>query len=140
MSQSYEAEADNEYVIRGNSAVMKCEVPSFVADFVVVEMWLDSAGNTYLPGSDYGNESFPPYSAQCLQEAVTVYTCDSTVVHQFYQSRVIDEFVLRGNTATLKCLIPSFVADFVQVVEWITDDGSFSATPTSDTNYGNTIC
>ncbi|KAJ4435738.1 hypothetical protein ANN_18355 [Periplaneta americana] len=110
VSQSYEAEADNEYVIRGNSAVMKCEVPSFVADFVVVEMWLDSAGNTYLPGSDY-------------------------VVHQFYQSRVIDEFVLRGNTATLKCLIPSFVADFVQVVEWITDDGSFSATPTSDTNY-----
>lgn len=56
MSQSYEAEADNEYVIRGNSAVMKCEVPSFVADFVVVEMWLDSAGNTYLPGSDHGNE------------------------------------------------------------------------------------
>jgi hypothetical protein len=56
VAQSYEAEADNEYVIRGNSAVMKCEVPSFVADFVVVEMWLDSAGNTYLPGSDYGNE------------------------------------------------------------------------------------
>ncbi|PSN52396.1 hypothetical protein C0J52_03159 [Blattella germanica] len=110
VSQSYEAEADNEYVIRGNSAVMKCEVPSFVADFVVVEMWQDSAGNTYLPGSDY-------------------------VVHQFYQSRVIDEFVLRGNTATVKCLIPSFVADFVQVVEWITDDGSFSTTPTSDTDY-----
>ena len=56
MAQSYEAEADNEYVIRGNSAVMKCEVPSFVADFVFVEMWLDSAGSTYLPGSDYGNE------------------------------------------------------------------------------------
>lgn len=56
VAQSYEAEADNEYVIRGNSAVMKCEVPSFVADFVFVEMWLDSAGNTYLPGSDYGNE------------------------------------------------------------------------------------
>jgi hypothetical protein len=56
VSQPYEAEADNEYVIRGNSAVMKCEVPSFVADFVVVEMWLDSAGNTFLPGSDYGNE------------------------------------------------------------------------------------
>lgn len=53
--QTYEIEADNEYVIRGNSAVMKCEVPSFVADFVHVEMWQDSMNNTYLPGQDsYG--------------------------------------------------------------------------------------
>lgn len=53
--QPYEAEADNEYVIRGNSVVMKCEVPSFVADFVQVTMWLDSAGNNYYPSNDYGN-------------------------------------------------------------------------------------
>lgn len=54
VAQSYEIEADNEYVIRGNSAVMKCEVPSFVSDFVDVELWQDSLGNTYLPGADYG--------------------------------------------------------------------------------------
>ena len=54
VSQSYEVEADNEYVIRGNAAVMKCEVPSFVADFVSVEMWQDSQGNSYLPGENYG--------------------------------------------------------------------------------------
>lgn len=77
---------------------------------------------------------------QFLHETVIVYTCDSLVVHQFYQSRVIDEFVLRGNTATVKCLIPSFVADFVEVVEWVTDDGSFASSPTSDTNYGNKKC
>jgi hypothetical protein len=47
-------------------------------------------------------------------------------VHQFYQTRVIDEFVLKGNTATLKCLVPSFVSDFVEVVEWLTDDQSYS--------------
>lgn len=47
-------EADNEYVIRGNAAVMKCEVPSFVSDFVDVENWRDSQGNTFLPGDDYG--------------------------------------------------------------------------------------
>lgn len=51
-----------------------------------------------------------------------------SVVQQFYESRVIDEFVLRGNTATLKCLVPSFVGDFVDVIEWIADDGtSYSA-------------
>lgn len=54
VAQSYEVEADNEYVIRGNSAIMKCEVPSFVSDFVVVENWQDSNGRTYLPGFNEG--------------------------------------------------------------------------------------
>ncbi|KAK6620954.1 hypothetical protein RUM43_011253 [Polyplax serrata] len=98
VTQPYEAEADNEYVIRGNSAIMKCEVPSFVADFVTVEMWTDTEGNTYYQNSDY-------------------------VVQQFYQSRVSDEFVLRGNTAILKCQVPSFVADFIEVVAWVSDEG-----------------
>jgi hypothetical protein len=71
---------------------------------------------------------------------VLISTCGSTVVQQFYQSRVSDEFVLRGNTAIVRCLIPSFVADFVQVVEWITDGGSFAASSASNTDYGNTKC
>lgn len=45
--QSYEAEADNEYVIKGNSAIMKCEIPSFVADFVIVDSWIDSNEQEY---------------------------------------------------------------------------------------------
>lgn len=46
-----------------------------------------------------------------------------TVVQQFYQTRVIDEFVLRGNSALLKCNLPSFVADFVAIDAWLSDDG-----------------
>lgn len=63
------------------------------------------------------------------------------MVHQYYQSRVIDEFVLKGNTGTLKCLIPSFVADFVQVTEWVSDDGStFSVLMSNDvSNYGKCL-
>lgn len=57
------------------------------------------------------------------------------MVHQFYQTRVIDEFVLRGNTAVLKCLVPSFVADFVEVIEWLTDDGLFTSA-TAHPDYG----
>nr|NP_001246175.1 down syndrome cell adhesion molecule 1, isoform BP [Drosophila melanogaster]AFH07930.1 down syndrome cell adhesion molecule 1, isoform BP [Drosophila melanogaster] len=49
--QSYESEADNEYVIRGNSVVMKCEIPSYVADFVFVDLWLDSEGRNYYPNN-----------------------------------------------------------------------------------------
>lgn len=53
--QPYEAEADNEYVIRGNAAIMKCEIPSYVSDFIVVDMWTDSEGGAYYPNNDnYG--------------------------------------------------------------------------------------
>lgn len=58
------------------------------------------------------------------------------MVHQFYETRVNDEFVLRGNSITLKCLIPSFIADFVDVVAWVADDGEEFAT---NTDYGSVI-
>lgn len=44
VSQFYITEAENEYVIKGNSAVMKCKIPSFVADFVQIEAWVDEEG------------------------------------------------------------------------------------------------
>lgn len=47
-----------------------------------------------------------------------------SVIQQFYQTRVNDEFVLIGNSASLKCLIPSFVADFVFIVEWLDEEGT----------------
>ena len=45
--QTYETEADNEYVILGNSAIMKCEVPSFVSDLIEVSSWQDDSGHIY---------------------------------------------------------------------------------------------
>lgn len=44
VTQFYITEAENEYVIKGNSAVMKCKIPSFVADFIFVEAWIDEDG------------------------------------------------------------------------------------------------
>lgn len=46
------------------------------------------------------------------------------VVHQYYQSEVNNEYVIRGNAAILKCSIPSFVAEFVQVIGWQDDQGN----------------
>lgn len=45
--QSYITEAENEYVIRGNSAIVKCKIPSFVADFVSVDAWISDSDITY---------------------------------------------------------------------------------------------
>lgn len=52
MNQNYESELmPTEYVIRGNSAILKCSVPSFVADFITVEAWLTNEGQTYTKDS-----------------------------------------------------------------------------------------
>ncbi|XP_069356514.1 cell adhesion molecule Dscam1 isoform X40 [Maniola hyperantus] len=44
VSQYYVTEAENEYVIRGNAAIVHCKIPSFVSDFVYVESWLMDDG------------------------------------------------------------------------------------------------
>lgn len=54
MEQVYESEVNNEYVIRGNSVVMKCSIPSFVSDFVSVVSWEDEKGMIFASDSDYG--------------------------------------------------------------------------------------
>lgn len=63
------------------------------------------------------------------------------MVHQSYEPRVIDEDVLRGNSAIVKCTIPSFVADYVHVVDWVADEESLSAFSfnRSEGNYGNRV-
>lgn len=53
--QNYITGAEDEYVILGNTAVIKCKVPSFVADFVSIESWISSDGQEYHRLSDkYG--------------------------------------------------------------------------------------
>lgn len=53
VTQNYLVEVNNEHVIRGNSAVIKCSIPSFVADFVTVLSWNDNTGNEYTFNHDY---------------------------------------------------------------------------------------
>ena len=47
VNQEYETDVGKEYVIMGNSALMKCEIPSFVADLVQIISWIDSEGNSF---------------------------------------------------------------------------------------------
>lgn len=44
---------DNEYVMRGNAAILKCSIPSFVADFVHVVAWVDEEGTEIIASDDY---------------------------------------------------------------------------------------
>ncbi|CAL1268402.1 unnamed protein product [Larinioides sclopetarius] len=45
-------------------------------------------------------------------------------INQYYETQVYDVFVTKGNTAVLKCHIPSFVKEYVSVMAWMRDDGS----------------
>lgn len=51
-------------------------------------------------------------------------SCLVAVVGQRYAVNVMDEHVLRGNAAILKCHIPSFVAEFVEVDSWVQDEST----------------
>ncbi|CAG7699063.1 unnamed protein product [Allacma fusca] len=99
VAQFYATEVHNIYVIKGNSAILKCEVPSFVADFLHIVAWLDEEDNSYV------------FNSNAPQ-----------VVSQNYASEIISEYVIRGNNAVLKCNIPAFVADFVHVINWVDSD------------------
>lgn len=54
VNQFYEAEIMTEYVIRGNAAILKCSIPSFVADFVKIESWIDEEGAVLKASEEYG--------------------------------------------------------------------------------------
>lgn len=58
VSQFYQSEVNNEYVIRGNAAVLRCSIPSFVADFVNVISWHDEAGNEYPPKNEQNSPNY----------------------------------------------------------------------------------
>lgn len=41
-------------MIRGNAAILKCSIPSFVAEFVQVVGWQDDQGNSFNPDEKNG--------------------------------------------------------------------------------------
>ncbi|XP_058460382.1 cell adhesion molecule Dscam2 isoform X32 [Malaya genurostris] len=53
INQHYQPEILTEYVIRGNSGILKCSIPSFVSDFVRVESWIDEEGTEMTLSEDY---------------------------------------------------------------------------------------
>ena len=56
--QDYESHVSPEYIIKGNDVLMKCGIPSFVADFVQVIGWLEESTNQELFPSDKSMGTF----------------------------------------------------------------------------------
>lgn len=76
--------------------------------------------NPTVPSREYpGIDSSLAYCGNCVNAGKS---CLVAVVGQRYAVNVMDEHVLRGNAAIIKCHIPSFVAEFVEVDSWVEDD------------------
>ncbi|XP_024891167.1 Down syndrome cell adhesion molecule-like protein Dscam2 [Temnothorax curvispinosus] len=56
VAQYFEVQVYDQFAIRGNAAIFKCQVPSFVADHVDVVGWIDSNGGSYVADAQsYGS-------------------------------------------------------------------------------------
>ncbi|XP_050040863.3 cell adhesion molecule Dscam1-like isoform X1 [Dermacentor andersoni] len=109
-------------------------------------MWAtaDAVPVVLVPGvrlvAEDGALVFPPFAAEAYRQDVhaasyhciasneigTVASTDvhvSAVVDYHYEPRVQDAFVIRGNTAVLKCYVPSYIRQHTVVDAWIRDDG-----------------
>ncbi|XP_075543788.1 cell adhesion molecule Dscam1-like [Dermacentor variabilis] len=87
-----------------------------------------------------GTLSFAPFRAQDYRQDVhaATYRCVASngagsvgsrdvqvraIIRSAYEVTTSDVFVIRGNTAALRCEVPASVRDFIHVVYWETDDG-----------------
>ena len=60
-----------------------------------------------------------------------------SVASQMYKTSSHEEYIIVGNDAHMKCIIPSFVADFVSVIQWEDSEGSIYHTQGS--SWGNLV-
>jgi hypothetical protein len=54
VGQRYAVNVMDEHVLRGNAAIIKCHIPSFVAEFVEVDSWIEDETTDIYPSADYG--------------------------------------------------------------------------------------
>ena len=47
VAQKYDCYVNQAHVIRGNDVLMKCDIPSFVTDFVSILNWQDNEENIF---------------------------------------------------------------------------------------------
>lgn len=83
VAQYYDTDVNKDYVILGNSIVLRCHVPSFVADFVDVLSWHTDLNETYYPSDHDGGHTFATLLGcigQCRHCTITTNTPMAVIV------------------------------------------------------------
>lgn len=87
VAQHYDTDVHKVYVIRGNSAILKCEVPSYIADFVSVISWQTDQDETFYPDDKYG--WFKIYMKKHDKETTFIVPLPFPIPKVFDQYRVV---------------------------------------------------
>lgn len=61
VKQYFEVQVYDVFVMRGNTAIFKCQIPSFVSDHVDVTEWTSTENDTYRLTNDYGATKLTDY-------------------------------------------------------------------------------
>ncbi|KAL1500781.1 hypothetical protein ABEB36_006226 [Hypothenemus hampei] len=56
VKQKYDIQVHDEYVITGNTAVLKCKIPGYVSDYVMVTSWIQDESVNIYPNTDIGGK------------------------------------------------------------------------------------
>ena len=134
VEQGYRTEPSTEDIMHGNDALLKCRIPSYVADLTEVVGWVDSEGHEYRVNGNYGN--FTSNITQNWTPCFSLKRLNVLVVEQGYRTEPSNEDIVLGNDALMKCKIPSLVADMVTVVGWVNSEATEYRI---SNNYGNFV-
>ena len=87
----------------------------------------------------WGKSSVKVVKSVNVHNGVSVLFSFALVVIQPYETDVGKEYVIVGNDAIMKCAIPSFVADFVSIVSWMSSEDELKSL-TQENSQGNFQC
>ena len=57
----------------------------------------------------------------------------SVAAQMNYETDINKEYVIKGNAAVLKCIVPSYLLDYLEIISWMVDDDEMNY---NDKNYG----
>lgn len=82
VTQPYATHVSPNYVIKGNDAILKCDIPSFLVDVVQVFSWVDDQNSIYSPNSvQLGRGNLNARAVSLLsQKALILHVLQSCVI------------------------------------------------------------
>lgn len=91
VNQKYTVQVHDEYVMTGNTALLKCQVPTYMAEIVMVTSWVQDTGMHLYPNTDIGGKYVVLQNGDLYVDNVNV-----NDAHKSYTCRTVNR--LTGET------------------------------------------
>ncbi|XP_053207473.1 cell adhesion molecule DSCAM-like isoform X2 [Panonychus citri] len=101
INQHYEIQVYDDFVIRGNTGILRCNVPTFVKDYVTVISWLRSDGNIISSDLFKGGRYFIFPSGELYIQKVDPLTDNNYQYRCQTKHRISGEIKLSSNSGRL---------------------------------------